>query len=173
MQLLGNVLPGAVAIVLLAAGISKLVDSSGSFQSTLHTLGLSKSVFFVSIAVPVIEIVLAVSILLLPRSPVAIFGTAAAGGMFAVVGLYVLVRKLDASCSCFGSQKKKLGLRQLGYLPLWLASAVGLYQTSRSAITYELRFSVYWICLSLSVVSTRLLLVMRSAQATRKAIGWL
>ena len=173
MQILGSILSGAVATVLLAAGVGKLVDSSGSFRSTLRTLGLSKSVYLVAIAVPIVEIALAIAILLLPRSPVATFGTAAAGGTFAAVGLYVHVRKLNVSCSCFGSRNKQLGLRQLSYLPLWLVLAAGLHRTSRSAIEDDIRFSMYWLCLCVAVVSARLVIAMRTAQATRKAIGWL
>jgi hypothetical protein len=113
---------GAVAGMLLLAGAGKLA-APRAFRRTLgqlHVLRLER----VWVAVPLVELAVAVMLLFKPGSSVTAVGLLGLGLAFAAAGARAHIRGQVINCACFGQASGgRLGLAQVAALPAWTAVA--------------------------------------------------
>jgi hypothetical protein len=126
-ELIGGGATVAVAGVLLWAGLDKL-RVHRDFLGTLTALGAAPQWVRRSgaVAVPALEISVALGLLLRPGSRLPQFGVVVLATAFAVAGLLGLRAAQPIRCACFGLAGSSLGRRQLYAFPLWIAAAIAI-----------------------------------------------
>ncbi len=122
MELVGAAVQCAVAATLVVAGAAK-VAVPREIVATLTALRLP-AVPILRVALPLVELAVAVAVAVAPTSPLTTLAVAALGVGFAAVGLSVHLRGDAVACACFGGRHgRRLGLRQVAVLPVWIAAA--------------------------------------------------
>ena len=103
-----------LAAVFATAGTTKLRDRAG-FQHTLHEFGLPHAPLAIAgIAIPIVELVIAVALLVPPTAWWGAAGALAMLPLFSIAVAYNLIRGRNPQCHCFG---------QLHSTPVGLADA--------------------------------------------------
>jgi uncharacterized membrane protein YphA (DoxX/SURF4 family) len=116
----------AVAAVFMAAGLSKLLHVD-ALRTTLEGLGLpSAPARVLAVAVPVLEIGVALAIPFAVGSPWLGWLVAGLGTAFGLAGAIALRRGERLRCACFGASDAPLGRRQLLLVPVWIAAGAVL-----------------------------------------------
>ena len=135
---LGTVVRFAAAGLLLYAAARKLA-SPRAFRTTLADLRVPVAAT-AAYLVPLVEIVAAVALVVVPRQVFTAVVVAGLGLSFAGAAAVALRRGESIRCACYGeSGDANLGARQIAALPAWLAVAA-IALTAPDGSTSELRF---------------------------------
>lgn len=119
------------ASVLWLAAIAKLLAADRGTRELLR-FGVPQSLGRLMIfGLCAFELLLGIAVLLLPGRLVA-SAIVITGATFAVLGITTHSLHIEVDCNCFGHlvHNGKLGLRQVGILPLWIGLAVVVWTRS-------------------------------------------
>jgi hypothetical protein len=140
-EALPNVCSVAVAAVLLAAAVGKLV-AFAQFQTTLRSIGVALTGPIAS-ALIFTEMVAAVGISVTPQSTWPVLVTLFLFTLFAAVGVWVARRQESIDCKCFGvMDPSTLGYRQAIQFAAVVPTALVASRASDSLRTGLVRFDV-------------------------------
>jgi uncharacterized membrane protein YphA (DoxX/SURF4 family) len=110
------------AVIFLSSGISKMVEPT-PIKRTLTALGVPEP-SVVAPALGSLEVITAVTIVILGGGWVPALLLAVLACLFCVAAVMAMARGIKVSCACLGSSRTApLGWRQLALLPVWLAVA--------------------------------------------------
>lgn len=153
----------SMCALLLLAGTEKLRAMDG-FAETIRRLGIpARLIPAVVVFLPVFEIVVGISLVLVPNSWLPKTGALLLVISFAVAGVVGLASREPIRCACLGSTGEHvLGSRQLYALPVWL---VGLaYLEWFASTNWTWHTGVYYIVLSVLTLT-----VLKSISLARRA----
>jgi len=135
-EILADFVRLALAFVLLWAGLDKML-SPGYLTLTLTQIGVPKrGVSSAIVGLATLEIVVAIGLIIAPAATATVCGLLLLAGGFVLAALVALSKDDAIHCACFGfGGQSYLGLPQLAAAPLWLVSALLLWQTAPETLS--------------------------------------
>jgi hypothetical protein len=123
MATLSAVLAFAACAVLLWSGLEKLRNRAPLIETVTALTRSPRFAARVAIGLPSLEVTTVGVVVLGAPAYLAAVMVLALGVTFAIAGAWAWSTGQAISCSCFGNTAGRLGLRQVGALPLWLSAA--------------------------------------------------
>jgi len=164
----------SMCALFLLAGTEKL-RSRDRFEETLRELGIPAQLIpAVVVSLPASEIVVGISLVLVPSSWLPKIGALILAISFAIAGVVGMFSREPVRCSCLGSiGEHALGKRQLYALPVWLLGLA--YLEWVASIEWTLNTGAYYVVLSVLTLtvlkSTSLARRSTAAHSTRQAMS--